>query len=338
MNGVVLEGARAYAFQEGKETQGVVVVRRGTIVAEWYEPGRDRTSFATSWSVAKSFTSALIGIAIAEGLIENVDVGMAAFFPDWRGTPKETMSLRDVLSMASGLLWAEDYTLDGRRSDVIQMIVVERDHLAYAASRPLEVVPGTRFSYSSGDTMLLSGVLEAVTGGLAGRYAQEKLFEPIGMAPVEWWRDASGSTVTYCCLDTPTREFARLGLLYLHGGRWDGRRVLPAEWVAESTSPNRVDDGYGFQWWLIGRTDPGLPADLYAALGHDGQFLYVVPSLDLVVVRSGHYDKHEGEPMAEASLWALLPSGGLLPGQGTVPPDSWSDAAFLTPIIESIED
>lgn len=98
MTSAVLDGARAYAFQEGKNTQGVVVVRHGVIVAEWYEPGRDASSFAPSWSVAKSFTSALVGIAIEEGLIESVDVGMAEFFPEWRGTPKESITLRDVLS------------------------------------------------------------------------------------------------------------------------------------------------------------------------------------------------------------------------------------------------
>lgn len=335
MSSVVLDGARAYAFQEGRNTQGVVVVRHGAIVAEWYEPGRDASSFAPSWSVAKSFTSALVGIAIEEGLIESVDVGMAEFFPEWRGTPKESITLRDVLSMASGLRWDEDYT-PGNPSDIIQMIVSEVDHLAYAASRPLEVPPGTRFSYSSGDTMLLAGVLRVVTGRIAGRYAEEKLFAPIGMGPVDWWQDASGNTVTYCCLDTPSREFARFGLLYLHGGNWDGRQVVPAEWVAESTSPNRVWEGYGFQWWLSGRTEPGLPADLYAALGHDGQFIYVIPSLDLVVVRNGHYDKHPGPPMAQDSLWALYPSDGLIPGHGTVPPDSWSDREFLAPIIASI--
>jgi CubicO group peptidase (beta-lactamase class C family) len=232
-------------------------------------------------------------------------------------------------------MWDEDYTPDDV-SDIIRMIVGERDHLAYAASRPAEVPPGTRFSYSSGDTMLLAGVLEVVTGRIAGEYAQEKLFDPIGMGPVEWWRDASGSTVTYCCLDTPTREFARFGLLYLRGGNWDGRQVVPASWVEESTSPNRAYEGYGFQWWLTGRTNPDLPAEVFSARGHDGQYIYVVPSLDLVVVRNGHYDKYDGEPMAQHSLWSLIPSDGLVPGQGTVPPDDWDDAAFLKPILDSI--
>ncbi len=335
MDSAELEGARDYAFQEGKNTQGVVVVRDGVIVAEWYEDGRGATSFATSWSVAKSFTSALIGIAIREGLIDGVDARVAEFFPDWRGTNKEAITLRHVLSMESGLQWDEDYTPDDV-SDIIRMIVLEEDHLAYAAARPPEVPPGTRFSYSSGDTMLFSGVLEAVTGGKAGEYAREKLFDPIGMEPVDWWRDAVGHTVTYCCLDTPTRELAKFGLLYLRGGRWEGRQVVPADWVEASTTPNGLWEGYGYQWWLTGLTNPDLPRDLYSARGHDGQYIYVVPSLDLVVVRNGHYDKHPGEPMAAPSLWALLPSDGLIEGHGTVPPDSWSDIAFLDPVLRSI--
>jgi CubicO group peptidase (beta-lactamase class C family) len=337
MDAAVLEGARDYAFQPQKHTQGVVVVRHGVIVADWYEEGRDETSFATSWSVAKSFASAAVGIAIDEGLIAGVDVSMAEFFPDWRGTEKEAITLRDVLQMATGLEWVESYDPgDLSSSNIIQMILAERDQLAYAAAQPLALPPGTSFSYSSGDTMLLSGVLEVATGRKAGEYAAEKLFRPIGMAPVDWWRDAEGHTATYCCVDTPSREFAKLGLLYLRGGEWDGVQVVSSEWVAASTSPSPSYAGYGYQWWLDA-AESGLPA-YYSARGHDGQYIYVVPTLDLVVVRNGHYDKYPGEPMANPSLWPLIPSDGLIEGAGTIAPDDgWSDAAFLGPIVASIE-
>lgn len=333
MDATLLDDAREYAFQDGKNTQGVVVVRHGVIVGEWYEDGRDESSFATSWSVAKSFTSALIGIAIDEGLIESVDVSMAEFFPDWIGTEKEDITLRDVLSMASGLKWSESYDPDDlTSSDIIQMILLSEDHLAYAASRPLEFAPGTRWSYSSGDTMLLSGVLQAVTGGNAGSYAREKLFDPIGMSPVDWWTDAIGQTATYCCIDTPARQLAKFGLLYLRGGEWAGTQVVPRDWVATSTSPSVVPY-YGHQWWLD--ETPG-GREVYSAQGHDGQFIYVVPDLDLVVVRTGHYDKYPGAPRADPSLWTLLPSDGLGDNLGSVPPDRWSDHEFLAPIEASI--
>ncbi len=333
MDAALLDGAREYAFREGKNTHGVVVVRGGVIVGEWYEPGRDELSFGTSWSVAKSFTSALIGIAIEEGLIDSVDVPMADFFPEWVGTEKESITLRDVLSMASGLVWNESYDpSDLSSSDIIQMILLSDDHLDYARARPLGFTPGTRFNYSSGDTMLLSGALQIVTGGNAGAYAREKLFDPIGMEPVDWWTDFVDQTATYCCIDTPTRQFAKFGLLFLRGGEWDGTQIVAADWVATSTSPSVVER-YGYQWWLS-TTPEGR--EMYSARGHDGQYVYVVPALDLVVVRNGHYDKYEGEPRADPSLWSLLPSDGLVEGLGSVSPDSWSDDEFIGPIEASI--
>ncbi len=334
MDAGILVGAREYAFQESKNTQSVVVVRHGVIVGEWYAEGVGESSFGTSWSVAKSFTSALVGIAIEEGLIESVDVSMTEFLPEWNGTQKEDITLRDVLSMASGLRWNESYDpTDLSSSDIIQMILLSEDHLAYAVSRPVEVPPGTRFLYSSGDTMLLSGALEFVTGDNAGAYAREKLFDPIGMSPVDWWMDFVGSTATYCCMDTPARQFAKFGLLYLRGGEWDGVQVVPPEWVEISTSPS-VASFYGYQWWLD--VTPG-GRDVYSARGHDGQYVYVVPNLDLVVVRNGRYDKYPGEPRADPSLWSLLPSGGLVDGLGSLPPDRWSDDELLGPIEASIE-
>nr|MBO2502508.1 class C beta-lactamase-related serine hydrolase [Thermoanaerobacterales bacterium] len=165
MDPEVLEGAREYAFAEGRNTQGVVVVRDGVIVAEWYADGAGPDSWAASWSVAKSFTSALVGIAVEEGAIPGVDEPMTRWYPEWEGTPAADMTLEDVLQMSSGLAWTEDYSPESATgSDIIRMVVGERDHLAYAASVPPEVEPGTRWSYSSGDTMLLSGVLEQATG------------------------------------------------------------------------------------------------------------------------------------------------------------------------------
>ena len=336
MNSTVLEGARDYAFQSDKYTQGVVVVRDGVIVAEWYALGRDETSYATSWSVGKSFTSALIGIAIEEGLIESVDISMSEFLPDWRGTPKEDVTLRHVLSMASGIDWNESIAPESGASNIIEMIVGEIDHLAYASSLPLAHEPGTEFNYSSGDSMLLSGVLEAATGMTAGDFAAIKIFEPLGMAPVQWWRDAGGHTTTYCCIDTTTRQFAKFGLLYARGGSWEGQQIVSQQWVTTSTTRNDVVKRYGFQWWL-NNADREVSGGLFAARGRDGQYIYVAPELDLVVVRNGIYDKYDGEAVADPSLWALLPSDGFVEGLGTIPPDDWDHAAFLAPILDAID-
>lgn len=337
MDAAVLEGARTYAFQPGKNTQGVVVTRRGTLVAEWYEEGRDATSYAGSWSMAKSITSALVGIAIDEHKIPGVDVKLVDYYPEWAGSPREEITLEHVLHMSSGLEWVEDYDVNNANSsDVVKLVFTTDSPLAYAVSKPLESPPNTVFNYSSGSTLLLSGVLQKATGKRAGDYAQEKLFDKLDMTNAEWWRAKTGETLTYCCVDMTSRDFARFGLLYMQHGKWDGADVVPGWWVDASLMPAPTYAGYGYQWWLEGRTDTRLPADLFMANGHDGQFIYVVPSLQLVVVRNGHYDKFDGPPIADPQLFLRYPSDGLSPGGGTLPPDSWSHAEFLKPILASI--
>lgn len=335
-----LDEAFDYAAIEGRNTQGVVVVHEGAIVGEWYADGADEDSWAASWSMAKSYTSALIGIAIDEGLIDSVDEPMTTWYPEWADTDRGDITLRDVLQMSSGLDYTESYAPDAvEESDIIQMVLFQEDQLAYAADRPALHEPGTEWNYSSGDTMVLSGVLGQVTGMATADYAAEQLFEPLGIDQVDWWSDAEGNTLTYCCLDTTSRHFARFGQLYLQEGEWQGEQLVPAEWVAESLEPAESWAGYGYQWWRTGAESDDLPDDLYAARGHDGQYTYVIPSLDLVIVRNGTYLKHDGEPVADPNLFSLYPSG-VDPSKGTVAPDSevgWDDAEFLAPILEAVD-
>lgn len=330
-----LEEARAYAFAPGRETQGVVVVHRGEIVAEWYAEGADADSWAASWSVAKSFTSAVVGIAVEEGHIGGVEEPMSTYLPEWAGTEHDAITIEDVLHMASGLDWNEAYGGSGEESQVVRMVTGETDHLAFARARPRRAEPGTSWSYSSGDTMLLSGVVQEATGRPLDEYATEVLLDPIGIDQVDWWRDIEGHTLGYCCVDTTTRDFARLGLLYARDGRWGDEQVVPEAWVEASLVPGEASDGeYGYQWWL---GDPdGVPEDHFAALGHDGQYIHVIPSLDLVVVRNGTYVKDPAPPIADPTLFSRYPSDGYVPGRGTTPPDEWDDGAFLAPIVAAV--
>ncbi|MCB9564239.1 MAG: serine hydrolase [Kofleriaceae bacterium] len=338
MDPQVLDGARAYAFADGKNTQGVVVVRHGRIAAEWYWDHADASSYAASWSMAKSVTSATIGIALDRGLIPSLDVPVADYLPSWQGTDHAAITLRSVLTMTSGLDWLESYAIsEFNDSDVIAMVVTEGSQLEVVEGQPVAYPPGEHFNYSSGDAMLLSAVLEGATGMTAGEFAQQALFAPLGIETADWWRDATGNTLTYCCLDMRSRDFARFGQLYLDGGERDGTRVVSADWVAASTAPSPAYAGYGYMWWRLGATDPALPADTYAAIGHDGQWTYVIPSLDLVVVRNGYYFKSPGDSIAVPNLFDRYPSEGLVQDAGTTPPDSWDDAAFLGPIIQSIQ-
>ena len=337
MDAATLDGARAYAFAPGKNTQGVVVTRHGVLVAEWYEEGRDATSYGASWSMAKSFTSAAIGIAIDEGKIPGVGAKLVDYYPEWAGSPRDQITIEHVLHMSSGLEWLEDYAIDrASNSDVVQLVFTTESPLEYVLAKPLERAPDSMWEYSSGDTLLLSGVLREATGKRAGDYAQEKLFAKLDIEGAEWWRAKTGETLTYCCLDMTSRDYARFGLLYMQHGMWNGEQVVPAAWVDASLTPAPTYEGYGYQWWLDGRVDPQLPPDLFMANGHDGQFIYVIPSLELVVVRNGHYDKFDGPPIADPQLFLRYPSDGLSPGGGTLPPDTWSDVEFLRPILTSI--
>ncbi len=336
LDAAALDAVDAYAAVPARNTQGVVVVRGGEIVNEWYAPGEGPRSWAASWSVAKSVTGLLVGIAIDRGLIAGVDEPMTTWYPDWAGTPKAAITLRDVLQMASGLKWNEGYDpADLANSDVIQMGLAA-DQLAYAAARPLEVQPGTRFHYSSGDTMLLSGVLAQATGMPVDEFAREALFDPLGITQMEWWRDASGHTLTYCCVDTTTRNFARFGLLMLHEGEWDGTQVVPAQWVRDSLQATPESNGsYGYQWWIQHIT--GVDGPVAMMNGHDGQFVYAIPSLDMVVARNGEYTKSECAPLADPILFGRYPPNGLIPGAGTHPPDEWNHNTFIGAIVAGID-
>jgi CubicO group peptidase (beta-lactamase class C family) len=339
MDADVLAGARTYAFTPERHTQAVVVVRAGTVVAEWYAEDRDRDSPATSWSIAKSFTSALIGIAIDRGEIPTVDTPMHTWFPEFLGTEKEAITLRDVLEMASGIEWYESYEPDEVGvSDIAEMaLTVDESHVDIVLDNEVAHPPGTVFNYSSGDTMMLSHVLQQSTGMRADQYAQRFLFDPIDVTDVLWWRDRSGHTLTYCCADLRARDFAHFGQLFLGRGMYEGRRIISESWVEQSIAASRASDEYGFQWWLVGNWDDRLPPDTYAAIGVDGQYIYIIPSLDLVVVRLGrYYQVNNPSGVIETSLFNVIPNDGLLPSRGTLAPETWDDHDFLAPIIESI--
>jgi CubicO group peptidase (beta-lactamase class C family) len=338
MDSAALEGARAYAFTPERHTQGVVVTRRGSLVAEWYAEGRGPDSYAASWSMGKSFTSALVGIAIDEGKIPSTDVALGDYYPQWTDG-RAAMKLDHVLHMASGLEWLEAYDFDNANgSNVVQLVLTPDPPLDYVLARPLEVEPGSRFSYSSGDTLLLSGILQQATGMAAGDYAQARIFSKLDITGAEWWKAHTGETLTYCCLDMTSRDYARFGLLYMQRGNWEGEQIIPESWIDATLAPSPQYAGYGYQWWLEGKVDSELPADLFMANGHDGQFIYVIPSLELVVVRNGIYDKFPGPPVADPSLFLRYPSDGLGgEGSGTIGPQTWSHADFLRPILDSIQ-
>lgn len=285
-----LEAHLAHGLKDFDETHAVVVVQGGRLLVERYGPEHGPDATCLSWSMAKSLTHALFGIAVGDGLL---DIQAPAPVPEWRtpGDPRGAITTDQLLRMSSGLKFDEIYE-PGKASDTIEMMwgSGKADVAHYAASQPLAHPPGTFFSYSSGTTNILCRILSDALGRRGadfGDFMRERLFEPLGMrTPIPKF-DPAGTFIGSSFCFASARDFARFGLLYLRDGVWDGRRLLPEGWVDYARTPTfqqaGVTDGrYGAHWWL----DLGGPGS-FSANGHEGQFTVLAPDLDLVAVRHG---------------------------------------------------
>jgi CubicO group peptidase (beta-lactamase class C family) len=289
----LLADAADYASEH--KSNCLLVVRHGQLVGEWYWQDTEPTTLVKNWSVAKAYTSTVVGLAIDRGDLEGLHQPAADWIPSWQDDDHAAITVGDLLSMSSGLLF--DIIAD----NVTMPLADDMSALAIAA--PVANPPGAVWEYNNHSVQALEPVLRAATGQAADAYANQHLFEPLGMY-VEWKRDAVGQPALYMNANASCRDQARLGLLYLRRGCWDGERVLSEAWIDEATSPSTSQNrGYGRYWWLSGE-DPTLdsvtfeakgpdglhgyaPDDAFCAVGLGSQVIEVVPSLDLVVVRMG---------------------------------------------------
>lgn len=294
-----LDPARAralldHAFSDPDDlgkAHAVTIVQGGRLVLERYgaDFGPDVTCW--SWSMAKSITQALVGMAVLDG---KLDIHAPADVPEWRaaGDPRGAITLDQLLRMSSGLAFVEDYVA-GHESDVREMLFGSgKDDVAgFAASFPLAHPPGSFFAYSSGTTNIVARCVARALG-LSGEgfeaYMRARLFEPLGMKSPLPRFDAVGTFIgSSFCFCTP-RDFARFGLLYLRDGVWDGRRLLPEGWVDYARTPtfqqpsDLPEDSYGAHWWL-GLIGPGS----FSANGYDGQYIAACPRHDLIITHNG---------------------------------------------------
>jgi CubicO group peptidase (beta-lactamase class C family) len=315
-----LDAAIASAFTEPdpahpRNTRALVVVHRGRIVAERYAPGFDHDTPLIAWSMTKGAMNALIGLRVKDGKLAVAD---QALLPEWRGQgdSRGDISLDDLLRMSSGLAFDESY--DDPLADVTEMLFVTGDMAKFAASKQLLHRPGSYWDYSSGTSVLLAAILRGTFAAEDDylRFPRERLFGPLGMRSAVLETDASGTFVGSSLLYGSARDFARLGLLFLHDGVWQGERLLPEDWVAYSLTPTKAapDDSYGAQMWLKlpesdGYGEPPMPEDAFYFLGHDQQIVAIVPSRDLVIVRLG-----------------LTQAGG-----------DWDHARDLAPIVRAVQ-
>ncbi len=276
-----------------RRTRALVVVHRGRIVAERYAPGFDAAMPLIGWSIGKGLTNALIGLRVKDGRLALADTGL---MPEWRGKddPRRAITLDQLMRMTSGLAFDESY--GDTDSDVVRMLFAEGDKAAFAADKPLLFPPGTHFAYSSGTTTILAGILRQTFAEERDylAYPKLRLFDPLGMRSAVLEPDASGTFAASSFFYATARDFARLGLLFLNDGVWQGRRILPEGWVKYSLTPTPVSPAaeYGAHMWLKlpqshNGGEPPMPDDAYYMLGHDEQIVAIVPSRDLVVVRLG---------------------------------------------------
>jgi CubicO group peptidase (beta-lactamase class C family) len=267
------------------DLHSLLIIRHGYLVSETYFQSFQATFKHDLYSVTKSFTATLVGIAVDQhGL--RLDAPALGFFPDRQfanlDDRKQAMTVEGLLTMASGLDWQEG---DAAYSSMFTSL----DWVKAVLDRPMAGQPGREFNYCSGCSHVLMAIVQAQTGQDALAFARQNLFKPLGITDLAWSMDPHGIPVGGWGLNLTPRDMAKLGYLYLHNGMWDGRQIVSAEWVEAATRQHidAGDLGYGYQWWVAPRLGG------YAALGRGGQTVFVNPALDLVVVTTANIDGHE---------------------------------------------
>ncbi len=274
------------------EKGSIVVVRNGFIVSENYPEPFDTNYMHNIYSCTKTVTSILFGIAVDKGLVKNDEDNLINYFSDLHiqnmDSLKQSIKLKDVLSMSSGLHWRGG--IGGK--DIDELIHNQPDWIQFVLDKPMENKPGTHFRYNSGGTHLLSSIIQRESKMLTKDFAKKNLFKPLGIDSITWdiYVSPKGITPGPWGLCMPIRDMAKLGYLYLNNGKWDDKQIVSEDWVKKSTqiqiSRGEGSDAYGYQWWIL----DGFPKYTYTARGWYGNeyaFITVVPDYDLVVAIAG---------------------------------------------------
>ncbi|MCX6279223.1 MAG: serine hydrolase [Bacteroidetes bacterium] len=271
---------------------GFLAIHKGIRVIEGYKPGFNEKTRFLSWSIAKSFNNALVGILVNDGLLS---LDRKAGIPAWQSDERNKITLNNLLQMESGLEWNEDY---GNRSDVTMMLYGSSDFAGFALNKRLSHPPGSFWYYSSGTANIIDLVIRRCFNSDAAYYdfAPRRLFNKTGMSDVVFETDPSGLLAGSSYIYATARDYGRFGMLYLRNGVLNGERLLPEGWVNYTATPAAHSKGrYGASFWLNGvRVYPDAPGDMFFCNGHDGQRIFIIPSKDLVVVVLGFSPKRDG--------------------------------------------
>lgn len=272
-------------FNDRNKTRSVLVVYKNKIIAEKYADNFDKNSLQLGWSMTKSITSTVLGILQCQG---KINVEKNNLFKEWENDDRKNITIHNLLQMNSGLEWLEDYNTI---SDVTKMLFLESDMTKTQINKPLIGKPNETWNYSSGTTNLLSGIIRSQfkTHQEYLDFWYSALIDKIGMNSMLIETDLSGNYVGSSYAWATARDWAKLGLLYLHNGNWNGEHLFDKDWVNYATDPTPCSDGwYGAQIWLnAGKRYPDVPTNMYSFNGYKGQNVFILPSEDLVVVRTG---------------------------------------------------
>jgi CubicO group peptidase (beta-lactamase class C family) len=286
-----LPGAEIDAYMAAQNVAGILVLQDGKVRLERYARGLTARGRWTSFSVAKSFTSTLVGAAIADGYIKSVDDPVTRYIPELAGSGYDGVSIAQLLTMTSGVKWDENYF--DPKSDVARMyggtVPAGQDPtVAYMRTLPRDTPPGEKWVYKTGETNLIGVLVTKATRKSLAAYLSEKVWKPVGMETDAFWMvDPSGQEIGGCCLSVSLRDYGRMGQFALEGGKG----VVPANWFAEATSTKaafaRSGYGYGYQWWTY-------PQGRVGAQGIFGQSILIDPGKRAVIVIVSAWPKATG--------------------------------------------
>ena len=291
-------GVDVDAHMAAQRNAGLIIVQDGKVRLEKYALGYGAAGRWTSFSVAKSFTSTLVGAAVKDGYIKSLDDKVTAYIQGLKGSAYDDVSVRQLLTMTSGVKWNEDYT--DPKSDVAQFnlqkpVAGEDITVSYMKSLPREAPAGSKWVYKTGETNLIGVLVSSATGKTLSQYLSEKIWKPFGMEQdAVWMLGATGHEISGCCLSASLKDYARFGQFILNGGVAGGQKVLPDDWLASATTKQAGIDipgrGYGYQWWI-----PGFPNTDYTASGIYNQYIYIDPVTNVVIAKTSSNHKFNQE-------------------------------------------
>ena len=301
-------GVDVDGYMKAQRTAGLVIIHDGKIRLEKYGLDFSGDGRWTSFSVAKSLTSTLVGAAIRDGYIKSIDDKVSAYIPDLKGSVYDDVSIKQLLTMTSGVKWNEDY--GDPKSDVALFNKHKAEEgvdvtVSYMRKLPREAPAGTKWVYKTGETNLIGVLVSQATKKTLSQYLSEKIWAPFGMEQdASWLLGATGHEISGCCIQASTRDYARFGLFMLGGGVAGGKQVLPDGWIAAATTQQadigEVENGYGYQWWTV-------KDGSYAAQGIFGQGIFIDPKRKLVIASNSNWpqatDRQGGDQAQKRGLF-----------------------------------